>query len=243
MEWKEELYASYVSGGRAADSGKPASAHFAHRAPHIRRLIDRRFPADRSIPVLDIGCGHGALLYFLRQKGYSNVRGVDGSPEQVALAHRLGVEEVALGDGMGFLRQQESASAGVVCLFDVLEHLTRPEAFELITEIRRVLRPQGLLIGRAPNAQGIFGMSVRYGDLTHEQAFTSNSLPQMLHSLGFTAVRCFEDRPAVHGLASLMRLAVWVVGTIPFRLLVAAENGHLGGAVLTQNLLFTARPA
>jgi len=49
---------------------------------------------DRSARILDLGCGHGAFIYFLREAGYTDVVGVDKSPEQVAEAKRLGIDGV-----------------------------------------------------------------------------------------------------------------------------------------------------
>ncbi|MGA7885800.1 MAG: class I SAM-dependent methyltransferase [Acidobacteriaceae bacterium] len=239
-DWKEVLYKSYVSSGQAPERGNSSAAQFRHRADYLESTIRDHFPADRASRILDIGCGHGVLLYVLQQMGYGNIRGVDGSAEQVEFAKRLGVAGVELGDGMTFLRQCGSESVDVVCLFDVLEHLTRQEAFDLIVEVRRVLSPGGVCIGHAPNAEGIFGARVRHGDLTHEQAFTPKSINQMFRALQFEDIRCFEHKPVVHGIKSMLRRFVWEVTTVPFRIMLIAEMG-VGGHILSQNLLFTAR--
>src|SRR5688572_20960360 len=106
MSVKQEFYDVYVSSGQAGvapdsavDSGR---AKLANRNHYLERLLKRNFPADRHIRVLDLGCGHGSLLSFLKKHGYTNVAGVDTSREQVALAHRLGVNEVRLGDAREF---------------------------------------------------------------------------------------------------------------------------------------------
>ncbi len=238
-DWKSTLYQAYVSSGQAGLLGGSASEQFRARSGYLRHLIRRHFPASRTSRILDIGCGHGALLYFLREMGYSNARGVDGSAEQVQLAEQLGVSGVELGDGMAFLRSCESASADAISIFDVLEHLTRQEAFHFVTEIRRVLLPGGLCIGHVPNAEGIFGSRIRYADVTHEQAFTPGSISQMFRALHFDDVRCFEEKPVVHGGKSALRRLLWDAGTLPFRILLIAETGGRG-QVLSQNLLFTA---
>ena len=239
-DWKAHLYQSYVSSGQVQDSHTTAAEHFRAPRAHLTSIIRRHFPADRQNPIVDIGCGHGALLYFLREAGYKNVRGVDTSAEQVELAQRLGVSGVECGDAMAFLGGLADGSIGVVCLFDVMEHLTRPEAFALAHEVSRVLTPDGCCIGHVPNAEGLFGMRIRYGDLTHEQAFTEKSVGQMFRSLGFRDVNCFEDKPVAHGLKSLARRVIWETGTLPFRLLLTAETGT-SGFILSQNFLFVAR--
>lgn len=238
--WKAHLYGSYVSSGQARDSDTSAAEHFRPPRAHLTSIIRRHFPADRSTPIVDIGCGHGSLLYFLREAGYTDLRGVDTSEEQVALAGRLGIAGVQCGGALGFLRELGDSSVGVVGLFDVLEHLTRAEAFEMAQEVWRVLAPGGRCIGHVPNAEGIFGMRIRYGDLTHEQAFTAKSMGQMFRSLQYGNVECFEDKPIAHGLKSLARRVLWDAGTLPFRLLFTAETG-VSGVILSQNFLFVAR--
>ena len=237
--WKDTVYQSYVSSGHVPDAGNSAEEYFRGRRAFFEAIIRSHFPSDRAARILDIGCGHGALPYFLYRAGYSNVRGVDGSREQVELARRLGITGVEYGEALGFLHNFENASAEAICLFDVLEHLTRQEAFDLLEEVRRVLSPGGRCIGHVPNAAGIFGSRIRYGDLSHEQAFTASSLSQMFRSLGFSEVRCFEDKPIVHGATSAVRRILWQLGTVPFRLLSAAETGSFG-VILSQNVLFVA---
>ena len=93
-----------------------------------------------------------------------------------------------------------------------------------------------------PNAGGIFPGVIRYGDLTHELAFTKTSLNQMLSTVGFESVAVFEDLPVTNGLKSAARRLIWIVGALPFRLMYAAETGSFD-CCLTQNVtVFSRRP-
>jgi hypothetical protein len=76
--------------------------------------------------------------------------------------------------------------------------------------------------------------------LTHETAFTSQSIRQMLRVCGFESIEVFEERPIVHGLKSLVRLWLWRLLTLRERLLLLAETGSAAG-VLSQNMLVVAR--
>lgn len=238
-DWKDTLYQSYVSSGQVRGSGGSAEQYLQGRRAYFESVIRSHFPQDRESHILDIGCGHGALLYFLRKSGYQNIRGVDGSREQVEFAQQLGIAGVELGEAQTYIRSCASDSVDVVVLFDVLEHLTRQETFDLLIEVRRVLSAKGVCIGHVPNAEGIFGSRIRYSDLTHEQAFTSSSISQVFGSLQFGQVGCFEDKPMAHGIKSAMRRIIWEVGTVPMRILFAAETANLH-PVLSQNLLFVA---
>lgn len=237
MNWRERLYEAYVSSGQATRKQYTTPEQlFASRKPYIDKIIGRHIPDRRDTKIVDLGCGHGAFLYFLALAGYINVEGVDVSAEQVALAKKLGVSEARQSDIMSYLSVQSSDSIGVILLMDILEHLSRQELFDVLDSVHRVLCPGGRLIIHVPNGEGIFGMRVRYGDLTHELTFTSRSISQALSTIGFVNIRCFEDNPIPHSFSSIARWAVWKIGTVLPRVLLLAETGH-AHALLTQNML------
>jgi len=235
-DWKTRLYRAYVSTGQG---GGDAGAGYGATRPYLERVIARHVPADRAIRILDLGCGAGGMLYWLKRRGYRDLAGVDGSAEMVALAHANGLDEVVLGDIGATLTATSAGSVDVCFVMDVLEHLERQELFDVCDGIFRVLRPGGRIILHVPNAGGLFGAKVRFSDLTHEGAFTSISIRQLLGACGFGEVRCFEDRPVPHGVVSALRAVLWEIGSAPIRLLHAAETGSLE-CILSQNLLAVA---
>ncbi len=95
--------------------------------------------------LLDLGCAYGYLVQTARQFGYRSF-GFDIS----AYALR---QEPAMGPFLvqAHLKQLPvaDACAGVVALFDVLEHLEDPGA--CLRESLRVLRPDGILVGATPD--------------------------------------------------------------------------------------------
>lgn len=239
--YRTRIYRHYVQ-ARAQALAPDTVAGLAPRAPALHKLVRQHFPADRNAAVLDLGCGHGALLHFARAAGYTNLRGVDGSPEQVAAARRLGIDGVEEGDLRDALAAQPDASLDVVVAFDVIEHFTRDELLPFVDEVRRVLKPGGRWIIHVPNGESPFGGRMRYWDMTHELAFTRTSLAQLLLSSGFAEVRCFEDQPVVHGAKSALRWVLWQGFRALLRLYIAAETGDAGGGhIFSQNLLAVAR--
>lgn len=239
--YRTRIYTHYVK-ARERTLAPETLAGLAPRSHALRQLIRRHFPADKNAAVLDLGCGHGALLLFAREAGYTNLRGVDGSPQQVAAARRLGVEGVAEGDLRDTLAAQTDASLDVVIAFDVIEHFSRDELLPFVDEVHRVLKPGGRWIIHVPNGESPFFGSIRYGDLTHEMAFTRTSLSQLLLSSGFGEMRCFEDAPVVDGAKSALRWLLWKGFRGVLRLYIAAETGDASSAhIFSQNLLAVAR--
>ena len=93
---RTRLYEAYASQHAGCGSGRAAALIYS------RDIRPRLLPPDAG-PVVDIGCGQGALVRLLLADGY-DAAGIDVSPEQVSLAHAAGLEQVRLGDYRNILR-------------------------------------------------------------------------------------------------------------------------------------------
>src|SRR4051812_24459528 len=103
-----------------------------HEEPGYWRDVTRHFmPASE---ILDVGCGTAWLASH-----FADYTGVDGSPDAVAQAERLG-RRVRLADLERPLPFADDAFGGAI-LKDVLEHLDDPVL--VVREVRRVVRPGG----------------------------------------------------------------------------------------------------
>jgi SAM-dependent methyltransferase len=236
--WKERLYQRYVSTGQAAGDWRATSSFTLRQYPQFVALVREHLTIDRSARIVDLGCGHGALVFCLRALGFSNVSGIDISAEQIDLGRRLGVTDISRDDIFHYLAG-EHCTLDAALMLDVLEHMDKPGVIHLLDLVRRALKPGGCLILHVPNAEGLFGMRVRYGDFTHETCFTQRSMTQVLISCGFSRVKVFEQRPFVHGLRSFVRYLLWRSLMMPLRLLLLAETGS-ARCVLSQNMIVVA---
>ncbi len=222
-------------------AGSDADAYFQPRRPYLTKLVREHFVPDRRAQVLDLGCGSGSLVYFARQAGYSNVTGVDHSEEQVEFARRLGVPGITQGGILEALERAQQVSIDVLVMLDVLEHLSRTDVVRVAERVGAILRPGGRWVIHVPNGASPFFGRIRYGDLTHESAFTAGSLRQLLLSSNFRVVRCYEDAPVIHGVRSLIRNVGWRLVRAGLQAAIAIETGAPDpDGVLTQNLLAVA---
>jgi predicted TPR repeat methyltransferase len=159
------------------------------RRAQIRRFLRRHAEINKNSRLLDLGCGDGALLSVARELGVENLEGVDLSREMVERASAVGFA-VKLQDVLPFLDERPSESFDVVCAFDLLEHLgqlgSMPERAAHPKKGRRFLI-------HVPNGASPFVGRVRYGDITHERAFTKESIQQLLRTVGFTVIEVEED--------------------------------------------------
>lgn len=228
---RDRLYKSYVSQHSGMNSGEATRLIY-------QRDIRPQLPPPGAGPVLDIGCGAGQLVRCLLADGYQ-AKGVDVSPEQVALAHEAGLGQVQLGDYLSLLAGCP-AQLGAVTATDVLEHLTKPEVLATFDAVATALRPGGRFVARVPNAVSPFGGHIRYGDFTHETWFTARSVRQLAGAAGLDLRGVRGCPPRVHGTASALRVVIWKPVSGLLKLALAAETGAVRGHIVTQNLTFAA---
>jgi cyclopropane fatty-acyl-phospholipid synthase-like methyltransferase len=232
--FRGRLYEAYATQHAGCEVGKAAALTY---RKHIRPLL----PLPNAGSVVDIGCGQGALVRLLLADGY-DAEGIDVSPEQVGLAHAVGLDRVRQGDYRIMLEERSGRLAAVTAT-DLLEHLTKSEVLETFDHVAAALTAGGVFVARVPNAVSPFGGHIRYGDFTHESWFTARSVRQLAMAAGFHSVAVLPCSPIPHGLASAMRVGVWKSFASFYRLALAAETGALRGHIVTQNLIFVTRKA
>jgi 2-polyprenyl-3-methyl-5-hydroxy-6-metoxy-1,4-benzoquinol methylase len=155
--------------------------------PGLRMRMDASvfyLRGERRGRILDVGCGSGANMAWLRSLGW-NVSGVDPDPEAVAAARLRGldVECGTLESG-----SYPTASFDALLLNHVIEHV--PDARRTFVECRRVLTENGRLVIQTPNAASWlhrrFGRDWRgLEPPRHVQIFRLSPLARMLDEMGF----------------------------------------------------------
>lgn len=110
-----------------------------------------------DINILDAGCGTGGLLWKLREKGYSSLRGFDLS--EIATSYcrerRLDVSQLDLRQ----IRSQFNENYfEVIVSNDTLYYLTEAERRSFLAECCWLLRPGGLLICNLPASEAFSGI-------------------------------------------------------------------------------------
>ena len=232
MSFRDELYANYALHPGHAASDDAGSFDRVH-AHYLRGWL----PADLDAPVLDLGCGDGQLLAFLRRAGLRKVVGVDRSPIQAERSRRAAPDaEVVLGDGSELLRARPGQFGAIFCI-DVLEHLTRDELIDSLRGIVAALRPGGALIAQVPNAESPFHGAIRYGDLTHELAFTPDALDHLFALVGLARGEFRECGPVAKNAKGIVRVGLWRAIRAAVRAWNLIETGSAGRGVFTRVML------
>lgn len=151
-------------------------------------------PENKEARILDVGCGWGYFLYFLREKGYKNIEGVELGAPQVEISKKYGIPNIVhISDLEDFLNMKKGYY-DVITLNQVIEHFPKEKTIDYLQAIRDALKGEGKLIVTTPN-MCFFSASVsRYISFTHEIGFTEWSLNHILQFGGFSEISIFGDR-------------------------------------------------
>lgn len=147
-------------------------------------------PVNKDVQILDIGCGTGHFLYYLRKMGYTNYFGIDLSPGQIEFCKNNITPNVELADAFEYLPNQIGVY-DVISANDILEHIQKEKVITLLEVIYRSLKPGGLLLLKIPNMSSPFALDLRYQDFTHELGFTEKSIYQVLYVAGFREISIY----------------------------------------------------
>ncbi len=222
-DYRQSYYHNYLS--LTGDQKAPELKDYQQWAKAAAALLRNWLPPDRNGPILDMGCGDGKFLFMLEQLGYTDLTGVDLSPEQIARARQwCPGARIIQGDVRAFL-QDNAERFQLISGFDIIEHFHKDELLPLLSLIKGALTTGGRVIFQTPNAVSPWAGTVSYGDFTHEWFFTPGGLANILNLQGFTKFEARACAPRIHGLKSLVRAGLWQLVKLSYALVNLIETG------------------
>lgn len=237
-DFRSKLYRKYVSRFK-----KEKYSTNEAQLVELNKVLGYRFRQilkglSKDSSIVELGCGPGFLLNFLKNQGFEKLEGVDISEEQISIARESGLN-VKLADAVDFL-QEKKQEYDVLIAIDFIEHFRKEELFGLFELISDVLKENGLLIIQTPNGQGLFPGGNIYGDLTHTTIFTELSLRQILQFHEFGDIKFFETGPAPISMYSSIRFILWKVIRVFLKWVRRIETNKTT-ELWTENLICTCR--
>ena len=155
-------------------------------------IFNPLLPRDKSIQILDVGCGGGHFLYYLIRNGYSNIEGIDIAPGLVEFVQKEICPNVHEQEALAHLKANPNRY-DVIVANDFIEHLQKKTIIEFLFLSRSAIKPKGMLILKTPNMSHLFASRSRYVDFTHEVGFTEHSLYEVCSAAGFDKVEIHSE--------------------------------------------------
>jgi 2-polyprenyl-3-methyl-5-hydroxy-6-metoxy-1,4-benzoquinol methylase len=183
--------------------------------------------------LLDVGCAGGAFLVAARDYGF-NVTGVEPSRwlgESGRKQYGLDIRQGILSAGMF-----PDESFDVITLWDVIEHVAQPT--ELLCTIRRLLKPDGLLLVNYPDYGSwmarMLGQRWPFLLSVHLLYYTRATMTLQLQKAGFKPTRIQPHFQSLKLGYVLKRMGPYVALSRPIRSMV--EGIGAGNLPITYNM-------
>ena len=164
----------------------------AHIRAYRRKASRYRGLLRPGAQIVEVGSYVGGFLHVAREWQWDAI-GVDvgRDPSHFARAHGYVTREEPI-ERCGF----DLHSFDGVFIWNCFEQIADPKS--LLAEIKRILKPGGVLLIRVPNARfyrttrdfSLLGHSNLFG-FPHLYGYTAESLNALLHSRGFAAIDCW----------------------------------------------------
>jgi 2-polyprenyl-3-methyl-5-hydroxy-6-metoxy-1,4-benzoquinol methylase len=235
MNYKEKIYSQYISLHNEHIYGPSTRERLKTQFPIHDYFMAKLLPLHKDAQILDIGCGDGRLVFWLQEKGFEQAEGIDISPEQVEKGVSMGITSLVVADITEHLTHTKN-QFDLIIAKDVFEHFKRQDFFDTLGLILASLKTGGRLLIQVPNGQGINFGSYFFSDITHEMAYTENSLRQLGLAAGFGKVKAYPVNPPPVGVGGIIRHILWSWKSFWTRFWKTVETGNNGG-IFTANLI------
>jgi len=157
--------------------------------------VDKYFPKDKSVRILDIGCSYGLFLAACQKSGYFNYEGVDFDGEAVNYAiNEFGLKNIFKDDLFSFLNSRSNSAYDIITAFNIIEHIKKERVIDLLSLISSKIKPGGALYLEVPNGDSPIGIHTFYSDITHEFAYTEKLMRRLLKMAGFEEIKVMPNR-------------------------------------------------
>ena len=166
-------------------------------------MFKRRLVQEASIRpsqrVLDLGCGTGTLTVMIKKAHPSSeVLGIDGDPQVLEIARQKANDldaAIQFDEGMAYKLPYPDNSFDRVLSSLVFHHLTTKDKERTLSEIYRVLKPDGELhLADFGEPKGLYAKSVSWVMSRFERVDDNinGRIPEMFRKAKFSVAKTFE---------------------------------------------------
>lgn len=129
--------------------------------------------------ILDLGCGTGYNIDYMKQAGYTNCLGLDFTFDALKYCKNRDIDDVVCADTIQIPFADNSFD--VITSLDMIEHIEDDSS--AIREMHRVLKPGGQLIIFTPAYQFLWGLQDEISH--HYRRYTAHELKKKTENQGF----------------------------------------------------------
>ena len=241
MDYRQKIYTNYHN-SHVNSLGRDAQALLEQQSSFYIQELVPLLPSDRSVRILELGCGFGSFIKAAKDAGYSNIKGIDLSEDQVATAEHLGINEVKLAS------IDDALSGGdqydLIVGIDIIEHFSKNELMDLMGKILSSLKEGGQVLFRTPNMDAPYTSVFAHADFSHECLLNKSSAQQLMTAAGYSRV---EVLPSLiwhtNPLKGILAKLIWSCKKWQMKAVLFASGRTWDKVVFSPNLIIKAHKA
>jgi len=171
---------------------------FLGRRDIIFKLINNY---HRDTEILEVGCSGGALIRFLKERGFRRLRGIDIDERAIEICRQKGITDTCVGDAERTALKDQQFD--MIIASDILEHIKDED--KALREWHRILKKDGELLVFVPAFKFLWS---RHDEINHHyRRYSKLSLIKVLKKNGFSIERSSYWNFSLFLPASLVRLS------------------------------------
>jgi 2-polyprenyl-3-methyl-5-hydroxy-6-metoxy-1,4-benzoquinol methylase len=156
---------------------------------YYNNLFFKNFKIENRCSALDIGCGEGSFLEFLKKAGFKKVLGIEPSIEAIRASKKNIRKYIKFGMFENFNFKKEKFD--LISCFMTLEHVCNPR--KLLEKMRKLLNPGGKVAIITHNYESFVNRVLMEKspivDIEHFQIFNKKSIKYLLQSTNFDSIK------------------------------------------------------
>lgn len=191
MDYRDKIYDFYLSSGFAEMNTQDFERISRSYTLNYSRILPLK---NKNIKILDLGCGMGHFLFFLKKMGYEDFWGIDISKEQIEFCRKNVTHRVELVENVNDFLSGKENTYDIIVMNHFLEHFKKCEIIHILSLVRYSLKKAGRLIINTPNMGSLFASASRYIDFTHEVGLSEQSLHHVLASCGYKTINFYAEK-------------------------------------------------
>jgi SAM-dependent methyltransferase len=198
MQIKKKYFSNYVKDTRVLFNKDKDNERLFQNINKLLKFFDYDL-IQKDSKLIDVGSGNGSFISYLKDKKGINALECDGSIDGINFES----DKLKFDDNM----------FDFITFIAVIEHLKDPT--NLINEMKRVLKPDGILITIAPNFK--YCSRTFYDDPTHVHPYSDISLKRLLTIHDFQKIKVVPfviNKPAF---LWKFKFAFKLVSLLPFK--------------------------
>jgi len=164
-------------------------------------------PNDKDINVLDIGCGGGDLILFLKKKEFNDIYGIDVDEGAIRTCKEKGIKEAERIEELGSYLEGKKEKYGLIFAREVIYYFPEDKLKGYLNAINRSLAKGGVFIVEVFNGAVLTANFVKYKDHGIKSIFTEHSIRNALEGSGFEVTAIFGNITPIKGLKRFL----WII--------------------------------